>query len=121
MTLPKKGIKKITVNNVKYGWRVKGTDEGLSLSIVPIEKQDNLLIARFSYRLKDIEVNTLANGMAIRQQLQLPVVSGYVIRQVITLALEAGWNPMGEKAIINLHNIDDKVKCIERPSWLSLP
>lgn len=53
--------------------------------------------------------------------LQLPVVSGNVIKQVIALALEAGWDPLGEKGIINLYSIDDKVKCIEKPTWLSLP
>jgi hypothetical protein len=109
MALPKKGLRNIIVDNVKYAWNTTGNDGWISLSIIPI-KQPNLLIrASFGYHSKVVREEILPNGskaQALKQQIR---ITGYIIRQVILYAIKTGWDPMGDVAVLNLGAMDDKV------------
>lgn len=109
MTLPKKGLRKITVENIKYAWSVIGNDGWIGLSVIPLKVQNNLLTASFDYHSRAIErtvTNVVPEVIALRQQL---VITAYIARQVILYALSVGWEPNVKGAILNLGGMDDKV------------
>ena len=109
MALPKKGLRNIVVDNVKYAWNATGNDGWISLSIIPI-KQPNLLIrASFRYHSKVVREYILPDGIKVQSYKQQIRITGYIVRQVILHAIERGWDPMGNGAVLNLGAMDDKV------------
>jgi hypothetical protein len=52
MALPKKGLRNITVDDVKYAWSTTGGDGWISLSIIPGKQQNRLITATFDYHSK---------------------------------------------------------------------
>lgn len=109
MTLSKKGLRNITVDNIKYSWNTKGNDGWISLSIIPMKQQNRLITASFDYHSKVIQEYTFPNGdkgQALKQQI---IITGYIVRQVILYAIKTGWDPMGDVAVLNLRAMDDKI------------
>jgi len=113
MTLPKKGIKKITIDDRKYGWSVKSVDEGLNLSIVPMERQDNLLSVFLCSQIEQ-----LPDG---NERISNLLITKNVLHQIVEIGLEMGWKPLGEKGIMHLRGIDNRIKGKMVPSWVSFP
>jgi hypothetical protein len=109
MALPKKGLRNITVDDVKYAWSITGTDDGISLSIIPIKRQNRLIRAYFEYHSKVTHEWILPDGgkgQAAKQQI---VVTGYIVRQVILHAITKGWEAAGNIPVFNLGSMDNEV------------
>lgn len=109
MTLPKKGLRNITVNNVKYAWNVTGNDGSIGLSIIPVKHQQRMITAGFSYHSKLINEQVLSSGDKVQSFKQQLIITGYIVRQVILYAIQTGWDPMGNVTVLNLGAMDDKV------------
>ncbi|RAJ77275.1 hypothetical protein CLV59_10741 [Chitinophaga dinghuensis] len=109
MTLPKKGLRNITVERRKYAYSVTGTDGGLSLSIIPRSRQDNLLTAAFDYHSVPKNSKVLPNRISITSHLEGLTITGYVVRQVILYALATGWDPQLKGGLMRLGRLDDKI------------
>ena len=94
MALPKKGLRKITVDNFRYAWSATGNDGWISLSIAPLDNLGQLLTTAFGYHSKVVgELRRPTGehiGYSVKQQL---LVTPYIIRQIIQTALKKGWQP----------------------------
>ena len=108
MALPKKGLRNIIVDNVKYAWNTTGNDDWISLSIIPIKQPNRLISASFGYHSK-VQEYILPNGGKTEGSKQQISITGYIVRQVILYAIETGWDPMGDVAVLKLGAMDDKI------------
>jgi len=110
MAFPKKGLRKITVDGVKYGYNVTGNDGWISFSIGLIDKNGEILTGVFSYNEHTV-TNFKRNGK-IRSWSVYPriKITPNTIRQVIEYGLKNGWNPQKNKGQIRLGNMDDKIE-----------
>ena len=109
MALPKKGLRNINVDDVKYAWRVTGNDDYIDLYIFPIKQPNRLINARFDYHSKVTREYILPDGIkgySLKQQIS---ITSYIVRQVILYAIETGWGPMADVAVLYLGAMDDKV------------
>ncbi|MEH2095793.1 hypothetical protein [Nostoc sp.] len=76
MAWPKKGTRPITVNNITYRWTVKPDSGYIKLIVVREPQTGQRLTTMFPYRL-----------------MVIPLIIPSVVRSVILLALEQGWQP----------------------------
>ncbi|MDR6568807.1 hypothetical protein [Chitinophaga ginsengisegetis] len=106
MTLPKKGLRKITVETNRYAWSVTGNDGGLHLSVIPLKQQDNLLTARFDYHSRVAGSTVTAEGVEIMHLKQQFLIAGLIVRRVIVHAINEGWDPRKKGMILNLGRME---------------
>jgi hypothetical protein len=109
MAFPKKGLRKITVNEVKYGYKVTGNDGWIGFSIGLLKENGQLLTGSFSYnsnRVTNFEKNGTISSWSLFQRIK---ITPDTVRQVIEYALKNGWDPQNNKGQLNLGNVDDKV------------
>ena len=108
MALPKKGLRKITVDNFRYAWSATGNDDFISVSVAPLDNVGQLLSTAFDYHSKAtaplIREDGLLIGFAYEQQL---TITPYIIRQLIQHALSVGWNPTAKGPQFNLRSVED--------------
>jgi hypothetical protein len=109
MVLPKKGLRNITVNNVKYAWNTTGRDSGIGLTVVPRKHQNRIITAGFSYHSKMVSEHILPDGNKVQTFKQQIIITGYIVRQVILYAIQTGWDPKGDIIVLNLGAMDDKI------------
>lgn len=109
MALPKKGLRKIVVDDIKYAWNTTGNDDFISLSIATIDHPNRILTAIFKYHSKVTREEIMPNGgkaWSLEQQIS---ITGYIVRQVILYAIRSGWDPRGDVSLLQLGPMDDKV------------
>jgi hypothetical protein len=109
MTLPKQGLRNITVENVSYAWNVTGNDGWMHLSVIPTVLQNNLVTATFDYHSKVVSTFITADGTSGASMKQQLIITGYVVRQVILHALKTGWVPTEKGTVLNLGHMDDYI------------
>jgi len=110
MAFPKKGLRKITVDGVKYGYNVTGNDGWISFSIGLLDKNGEILTGAFSYNehtITNFEKNGKIRSWSVYQRIK---ITPNTIRQVIEYGLNNGWNPQKNKGQIRLGNMDDKIE-----------
>jgi hypothetical protein len=108
MAFPKKGLRKITVDGVKYGYKVTGNDGWIGFSIGLRKENGQLLTGSFSYnsnRVTNFEKNGTISSWSLFQRIK---ITPDTVRQVIEYGLKNGWDPQS-KGQLNLGNMDDKV------------
>ena len=93
MALPKKGLRKIVVNDPKFAWSATGNDDYINLSIVPFEKNGQLLTSNFKYHFKQISQTGLEDGSKVTHLKQQFIITPFIVRQVILYGLINGWTP----------------------------
>lgn len=95
MALPKKGLRKITVLDKKFGWISTGTDGGVYIVVVALPQQNGRkLIWGTGYYYRPPEPFFDASGNKIGEGYQnLTTITPYIVRQVIEHALQQGWQP----------------------------
>lgn len=109
MALPKKGLRKIVVDDIKYVWNTTGNDNFISLSISTIDHPNRIITATFYYHSKVTNEYIMPNGVkawSLKQQIS---ITGYIVRQVIIYAIKSGWDPRGDVSLLKLGTMDDKV------------
>lgn len=106
MTLPKKGLRKITVGRSRYAWSVTGKDGWLHLSVIPLKQQDNLLTAIFDYHSKVVGNTVTVEGIEVVHLKQQLVITGLIVRKVIVYALNIGWDPRKKGMVLNLGRVE---------------
>ena len=110
MALPKKGLRKITVNDCRYTWSATGNDEVIHLSILSLDKPSRLLTTMFGYHSKVTgnlhDATGKVIGYSAKQQL---IITPYIVRQVVQHALDQGWNPKEEGSQLCLPNIEEMI------------
>ncbi len=109
MTLPKKGLRKITVDGFHYAWSAKGNDGGISLTVAPLYNEGQILTTEFDYHSKVVDGGILEDGSKWRTSIQQLIVTPYIVRQVIEYALKNGWNPLEKGPQLNIYPIEDKI------------
>lgn len=83
MTLPKKGSRAITVDNVSYRWMVTGNDGVIDVIIEQQDMKGQKLLSCFMYH------NT-SEGKDVPQKRQ---ITPEAIKKLILYALDSGWEP----------------------------
>lgn len=106
MALPKKGLRKITVENVRYVWNTTGNDGWISLSIRHIDGDGQLLTAVFDYHSEKIGEFTLLDNSVGTSWKQRMLITPFIVRQVILYALTQGWTPTQKAPQLNLGSLD---------------
>jgi len=109
MALPKKGLRNIVVDDVKYAWNTTGNDGWISLFIIPKKHPNRLIRATFDYHSKVISEEILPNGIKATGLQQQISITGYIVRQVILYAIGTGWDPTKDAGVLDLGRMDDKV------------
>lgn len=111
MAFPKKGLRKITVDDVEYGYKITGDDRSfVGFSIGLLNQNGEVLTGALSYhenRLPHFNENGEAKSWSLHQRIK---VTPNTIRQVIEYGLKNGWNPTENKGQMSLGNVDDKIE-----------
>jgi hypothetical protein len=111
MALPKKGIRKITVNGSKFGWNANGNDGWIDLYVGSLDDNGQLLTASFRYHHNTFEKFDKNNGevtsYGIKQRF---VITSGIVKQVIELGLLKGWKPKEKGKQLNLGYLDEVIK-----------
>jgi hypothetical protein len=109
MAFPKKGLRKITVDGVKYGYHVTGNDGFISIAIELFGTAGEILTCYLDYHAT-MTTNYREDG-TIRSwsAFQRTTITPDTIRQIIVLGLQDGWNPNLNRGQKHLGSIDDKI------------
>ncbi|MFK8008058.1 MAG: hypothetical protein AB8H03_16995 [Saprospiraceae bacterium] len=100
MSLPKKGSRKINVENITYLWKVKSNGERINLTIAPL-KNGQKILSSFDFDTENIGSNAFNFPF---------VITPYVTREVILFALENGYSSNEKSKEMNLGNLTKKIK-----------
>jgi hypothetical protein len=91
MALPKKGLRKITVDNVRYAWSATGNDNYIGLIVISLDKEGQVLSTGFDYNTGVTGYYSFAKQILDRQPF---IITPGIVRQVIEYALLKGWKPL---------------------------
>ena len=109
MAFPKKGLRKITVDGIRYAYNITGNDGWISFSIGMLNENGELLTGALNYN-ENMVTNFAKNGKPESWSLYQRIkVTPNTIRQVIEYGLKKGWNPKTNKGQMALGNMDDKI------------
>lgn len=91
MAIPKKGLRKITVNNIVYLWSVNSTRENLSITICSETEQDKILKYYEAYAYQVKHPAQFFDNTKQTYSAQMNVVSNRLITEIITTAIANNW------------------------------
>jgi hypothetical protein len=125
MAIPKKGLRKITVDGFIYKWSTTGNDGGINLSIIPFTVEGQILTAGFGYHSQEVGRTPLpAGGYAYHHQ-QTMIVTPGIVKQVIEYGLKVGWQPRQKDKPLNLGSLDAVITLnligFPRPAEVPMP
>lgn len=113
MAFSKKNKRKITVNDSVNYWFYKFEKDSLKLTVMTDKKTHSKLICNFSYKELNKYFWELVKDDDFHKDKGLLITPGvltpYVVRQVIDLALETGWKPYEKGNDFVLNNIEHKI------------
>lgn len=109
MALPKKGLRKIIVDDFRYGWSATGNDGWISLTVAPLDNEGQILTTSFAYHSKVIEKGETEDGVKWQKLKQQLIITPNIVKQVIEYALKNGWNPIEKAPQFRISHMDDKV------------
>ena len=105
MALPKKGLRKIVVNDIEYVWRVRliGYDD-MNLTIALASNQKRML----QYSTSVVEQYTVLEERAdgsqwLKSSGQLNSITSKMVREIILVALKNGWE-QAEDGVFPIRN-----------------
>ena len=112
--LPKKGIRKITVNNDVFGWSAKFNDDDVGISIQIFNREGQLLTGRLGY-----QYNKVLNVRSLEKTRNWFLwnrtkITPKTIRLIIELGIEQGWQPKENLGEFNLGKLDEKIDTYTR-------
>jgi hypothetical protein len=97
MAISKKGLRKITVAKHEYVWRaISNGDGGFNITISQPDRKGQLLMAY----------------VHIISERGVLIITNYIVRQVILLALESNWTPGEQKAPLRINEQIDLARAI---------
>lgn len=108
MAFPKKGLRKITVDGVKYGYVVSGNDGWIDFYIGLLERNGEILTGKFSYH--SIEMPDDESDVASPDWRQTIQITPKTIMKIIEYGLKNGWDPHEKTGLMNLRDMDEKVE-----------
>jgi hypothetical protein len=91
MALPRKGLRKITVDNVRYAWSATGNDDYIGLIVISLDKEGQVLSTGFDYNTGVTGYYSFSEQILDRQPF---IITPGIVRQVIEYALLKGWKPL---------------------------
>jgi len=100
MSLPKKGSRKINVENITYLWIARGNGERINLTIAPIGNGQKIK-ANFDYDTEYRGSNAFVNPF---------IITPYVTREVILFAIKNGYSTNSKSTEMNLGNLSKILK-----------
>ncbi len=110
MAFPKKGLRKITVNGIKYVYKITGNDDGIDFSIGLLEKSGEILTGGLPYNehiITNFDKNGKITSWSTYPRTQ---ITPNIIRQLIEYGLKNGWKPQENKGLARLYNLDRKIE-----------
>ena len=110
MTLPKKGFRKITVNDIMYQYKVTGEDYGINVLIGLPNINGQVLIVDFTYNYKWI-TNFYEEDVRVSWSLeQKTIITPKIIRYTIFFALKNGWKPKEHLKPLFFRDIENDIE-----------
>lgn len=109
MALPKKGLRKITVDGFVYGWSATGNDGWIHLTVAPLSCEGQLLTAGFGYHSQKVGETELPNGGYVYHQQQRMMITPGIVKQVIEYGLKVGWSPKQRQKQLDLGLLDNLI------------
>lgn len=115
MALPKKGFRKIVVNDITYVYKISGEDYGISFLIGLPNINGQLLTGNFPYN-SNMVTNFNDEGIAKSWNIYpRTIVTPKAIRQVILYGLNHDWKPIENLQMLSLGNLDKEVELQLKP------
>jgi hypothetical protein len=103
----KKGLRKITVDGIIYGYRTQGTDWGILFSIALFDKEGGSLIGGLPYNGYTVTDFSKKDGSAKSWNVfHRTKITPFIIRQAIEKGLRNGWDTFDKESKIDLGNLD---------------
>lgn len=113
MTISRRNKRKITVDENVFYWVYKFQDDSLRLTVMTDKKSNSRLICDFDYRKLESYFRELVkddDSYADKFLIISPgVLTPYVIKQTIDLALKADWKPFEQGSDFLLKDIENKI------------
>lgn len=109
MGLPKKGSRKILIDDVNYSYMISGNDGFIDLILELDDSRGQRLTVSFDYHHLQEEKKTEL-GETYTSLTQTNQITPGVVRQAIHYGIENGWTPNQKSKEIRMNFIDDKVK-----------
>ena len=113
MALPKKGSRRIVVNDIEYRWIGDAAHfEGDDFGVLCIELYNNprqKVKASFTWNRLNREYKKVNHRLCKVIDNPPP----YIVRQTILYALDNGWKPDSGGGLLDLGNLDDKLNYAE--------
>lgn len=107
MAITKKGKRKITVGNQLYYWSTRGEDYSIALSLMTDFEGSGIAFCHFDYHHIPVkQTNKYGEYISLSDQF---VITPYIVRQAIEIALENGWKPLEKGPNLNLGSLDEKI------------
>ena len=95
MSLPKKGSRKIIVEKTAYLWKARNNGKRINLIIAPVENGQKIKAS--------FDLETESKG---KKTLEKPfIITPYVTREVILLAIRNGYSENNKSTEMNLGNL----------------
>ena len=113
MTISKKNKRKIIIGQNVFHWIYKYEKDALRLTVMTDEKTHSRLICDFSYKELNIYFWELVKDDDFYKDKGLFITPGvltpYVVKRTIDLAIGAGWKPFEKGENFTLKNIENKI------------
>ncbi|MGK0364938.1 MAG: hypothetical protein ACI85O_001998 [Saprospiraceae bacterium] len=110
MAFPKKGLRKIIVDEIEYGYVITGNDGYIDFAIELLNENGEILTGTFSYNENRV-ANLKKNGEVIswsgHQRIK---ITPNTIRQLIEYGLKNEWNPQKNQGQVRLGYMDDRIE-----------
>lgn len=119
MARAKKGLRKINVDGIVYGYKIKYDDSyyiGVDVSIGLLDNNQGLLMAFFDTCNERNRVPNFRNDGSFYNwfNYQKVIVTPKIIRQIIKLGLAQNWNPQSGKSL-RLGSLNDQIEGLFLP------
>jgi hypothetical protein len=109
MGLPKKGSRRILINETNYRYIITGNDGYIDLIIEQDDCQGQRLTVSFDYH-HEKEQKESELGEKYTSLTQTNQITPVVVKQSIEYGIDNGWTPNQKGKEIRINFIDDKVK-----------
>lgn len=107
MAFTRKNKRRIVVDDHLLYWSATGDDGWINLSIMSPFKNSGKVFAAFDYH--QIRVPTTINGCEHISLTDQFIITPYIVRQVVQLALSQGWKPLEKSDNLQLGYVDERI------------
>jgi len=107
MAFTRKNKRRIIVDGYLLYWSATGDDGRINLSIMSDFEKSGKVFASFDYH--QIPVTRIINGYEYTELTDQFIITPYIVRQVVQLALAQDWKPLEKCDNLRLGQVDERI------------